>query len=379
VSPAAVEAQRRLEVRQAASGWRRAGAIDEATHTAIDAQFPDDRGRLGRVFRILAFIFSGIAVLGAFGLLLLGSAPTAPAAFFFGLVLWGLTELQVGPLRRSQGGIEAATGALSIVFLVCGLILSRHQDSTVLALSAATLLLACAAWRWEGSFWAGAGVFCFFGLLAQNSSPRLAWLAAGLLLVVPFARGCNAARLAPAHRRACQAALFVSILALYLSVNLASWDKRFIEGFYDAWPRPEPAMGLRPLAIVGTALVTIGLLAWGLIARRRLLLNLGLLGALASLATLRSYVSLGPPSLALIAGGAGAIGIALAVRRFLDSAPGQERGGFTAEPLFEDRSRWAEIAASAALSAKPRASTPEGAGFEGGGGSSGGGGASDSF
>ena len=45
-------------MRQAAAGWLRAGAIDAATRDKIVAAYPDDRSRLGPVFRVLVFGFT---------------------------------------------------------------------------------------------------------------------------------------------------------------------------------------------------------------------------------------------------------------------------------------------------------------------------------
>ena len=74
------------------------------------------------------------------------------------------------------------------------------------------------------------------------------------------------------------------------------------------------------------------------------------------------------------------MGLALAIRRLLDSGPAHERGGFTAEPLFGDPERRSalEIAAGVAvLSPAPR--PVERPGFEGGGGQFGGGGGTGTF
>jgi hypothetical protein len=106
------------------------------------------------------------------------------------------------------------------------------------------------------------------------------------------------------------------------------------------------------------------------------LLAAGALFTAASLVTLRQYHPVGPWWLSLVLGGAASLAVAVALRRWLESGPGRERLGLTADPLFEDR-RMVEMAQSAAtivaMSPGPRP-TPEGQ-FEGGGGRSGGGGA----
>jgi hypothetical protein len=97
---------------------------------------------------------------------------------------------------------------------------------------------------------------------------------------------------------------------------------------------------------------------------------------IASLVTLRLYLHLAPLSVALSIGGLAAIVLALFLRRWLDAGAGGERGGFTAEALFEDetRQRMAEAAVGVAQMTPPR---PEPS--LSGGGRSGGAGATGSF
>ena len=66
------EADRRYEVREAARGWQRAAAVDEETRKKIDAAYPDDRNRLGPVFRVLVFGFSLVVLQSALGIVGLG-------------------------------------------------------------------------------------------------------------------------------------------------------------------------------------------------------------------------------------------------------------------------------------------------------------------
>jgi hypothetical protein len=108
------EADRRFEVRRAARGWARAGAIDEKTRARVEESYPDDRSRLGPVFRVLVFGFAFMAVNSFFGTVVavLASAAEAAAALVvlvFGGALLAATDLLVGRMKRRQGGIEAAT------------------------------------------------------------------------------------------------------------------------------------------------------------------------------------------------------------------------------------------------------------------------------
>jgi MFS family permease len=386
-------ADRRYEVREAARGWHRAAAIDEETRNKIDAAYPDDRNRLGPVFRVLVFGFSLVVLQSAMGIVALvfaaaGESAAAAVFLLFGFGLAALTEVQLGSLKRRQGGTEAATAFLAVV-LIIGTTLwlihsaARPGDRVILdtALILSALVLAAAAWRWGYSIFAVASSICVFVLLARSPFGRLTWMVLPLVLAPSLLRAADSARLAPPHRRSCEAIALVSLVCLYLAVHLGSWDLGVVEtlnGFFGRIERPPSPM--RAFCAVATALVPLLTVAWGIAARRRSLLGLGFVGILASLVTLRVYVHVAPLWVALIAGGGVAIGLAALVRRYLDSGPEHERHGFTAEAVFTDpEGRSAlEVAASVATFTPAARPTPP-PGFEGGGGRSGGGGASGEY
>jgi hypothetical protein len=385
----AAEAERRLAVREAARGWERAGAIDPPTRERIDAAYPDDRSRLGPVFRLLVFGFATLVVNALFGIVGLavasvGARAASAVLITFGILLAAATELQVGSLRRTQGGTEAATAFLAACYLTGGLISllapRLHDDATInLALLTVALVFGLAAYRWGYTLFAAAAAAAIFLLVARSSLGRLAWIAAPVAMAPALLRASDLARLAPAHRRCLQAAAVVSLVFLYLGVHIGSWDVALVERVGDFRAAGHREHAARPLFVLSTALVPAIVVAWGIRSRRRLLVNAGLISVLASVVTLRAYVHVAPLWMALVAGGAAAFGLALALRRYLDSGPGRERHGFTAEPLFTDPERRSalEVAASVA-SLSPEARRVD-AGYEGGGGRSGGGGATDSF
>jgi len=172
----------------------------------------------------------------------------------------------------------------------------------------------------------------------------------------------------------------VCLVFLYLAVHLGSWDVGLVEALTGEGRASRAPAPFRPIFAMATALVPVLTLAWGIGAHRRLLISLGLVGLLVSIVTLRFYVHVAPLWAALLVGGASALGLALALRRYLDAGPGHARHGFTAEPLFADPERRSalEVAASVA-SLSPAARAVERPGFQGGGGRSGGGGATGNF
>jgi hypothetical protein len=385
---------RHQEVRSAARGWQRAGAIPEATRVAIDAAYPDDRARLGPVFRVLVFAFTFLIANAVFGLV----AVVLSRAFnrsggvllvMFGLLFLGATEFQIGTLRRREGGTEAATGFLALVYLTLGLVWiasdSIHGSDGIanFALAVMVLLFALAGLWWGYELFVAVAGVAAFALVARGPFGRLWWMVLPLVLAPVLVRASEVVALAPAHRRSCQVLTAIALVFLYLAVHLGSWDAGLVETIRTArhWGSADNS-SVRPFFIVTTALVPFFVLAWGMISRRRMLLNLGLVGLLASLATLRQYVHVAPAWVVLLAGGGATVGLALALRRFLHAGVAHERHGFTAEPLFSDPERrhaLEVVAGLVSLAPDARPVDVDKADFKGGGGRSGGAGASGAF
>ena len=392
MTPAAAEADRRREVREAARGWRRASAIDDATLAAVARAYPDDRVRLGPAFRGLAFVFTALALNAVFFFGMAVFRPNDEAligalAVAFGVALAVLTEVQVGALKRAQGGTESATAFVGLAYVIGGAALllfevvragERASLAGTFALAAAAL--AAAAWRWGMPVLAGLAGVCFFLLLAQGPVPRALWTFASAATIPLLVAASEDGRRAPAHRRGLQALVGLSIVAFYLCFHLGAWDSGAIESMRGGGHRLRES-ALRPAAILGTALVPAALVAFGAFSRRRLFLDLGLALGIASLITLRFYVHLAPLWVVLTVGGGAAIAAALGLRRFLASGHGGERAGFTSEPLFEDPARHRSLELAAALAAGPgaRAPGPDDRSLTPGGGRFGGGGASGEY
>jgi hypothetical protein len=383
-------ADRRHEVREAARAWREAGAIAPDALAAIEAAHPDDRRRLGPVFRVLVFGFTVVvvsAVFGLFGLAVSGEGGMATLLTFWGLVLVAATELQIGPGRRRQGGTEAATAFLGASYLLFGLAWSlsriagvRGDAALTTALALAVLVCGAAAWRWGYSVFAVAAAGAAFFLAARTPAGRLLWIVGGAACAWLFARAGDSSALAPAHRRACRAMALVSLVFLYAGIHLGSWDGQLVEQIAGGHRDARPNGALRTISAAATAIVPLAVLAWGVRSRRRWLIAAGTAGIAASLVTLRAYVHVAPVWVVLIGGGACALALAAALRRFLESGPERERRGLTAEPLFEKAGGDGALElAVGAVSFTPAARPAEAPALEPGGGRYGGGGASGSY
>jgi len=378
-------ADRGEDVRAAARAWNRAGAIDKRTLDAIRKQYPDDRSRVRPAFRVLLFLFTFVAAGSAFAVLALNEVPMGALLFLAALGSIVLTEVQIGELRRSSAGAEEATALLSFWFSVAALgwlVEDASGDFPWRFLSVAAAVLATvAAWRWGLSIFGALAAVCLFAALSFWYGARTWWVLAALALVFPLLSASVSPRLAPAHRRAADAALVTVLGALYLAVHLSSYDWWLLER--DFWyGSPEGSRPGRSFFIATTALLPLLLLAGGVFLRRPLLLRVGVVLGVASLVTLRFYVHVAPLWVVLLASGGAAVAIGMLLNRYLASGPRGERHRFTAEPLFgnESRAKAFDAGLGMALAPGPAPSgTPEEPGFEGAGGQFGGGGASGKY
>lgn len=219
--------------------------------------------------------------------------------------------------------------------------------------------------------------------MARFPPGRALWLVLGASLAAACAPLLDRPALAPSHRSGAAAVLALSLAAVYAAVNLYSLDHRIVESVSAArWSSQDaPAAAVRVLAAIATAVFPLFVLGWGIRARRTLLLDAGIVSAALSIATLCFYLHIAPLWAALSVAGCGLILLALGVHGWLARSPGRQRGGFTAEPLFEDKQRQQTLGALGALSLSPqaRSASPEQGRFTGGGGGFGGGGSSGTF
>jgi len=379
-----VRAERNGEVRQAAHSWREANAIDEAALSAIEALYSAAWPNPGLLWGVLLFFFVTFFV-GA----LLASVGILHQVEVTAFLLSGGLAFAADRLRPSASTVKAAAGGgaafWSVVCLLIGTaeaIGSGERTWTLLLLVGAAAF-AAGAWRWGyPAFAFFAGLF-FFLLLARFPPGRALWLVLGAALAAACAPFLDRPALAPSHRRGAAAVLAVSLAAVYAAVNLYAFDRRIVESVSSTgWSTPHsPAATVRFLAAIATAVFPLFVLGWGIRARRTLLLDAGIVSAVLSIATLRFYVHIAPLWAVLSVAGCGLILLPLGVHRWLAQSPGWQRGGFTAEPLFEDKERQQTLGALGALSLSPqaRSASPEPGRFSGGGGSFGGGGSSGTF
>ena len=243
MTPELGRADRAAAVRAAARSWQRAGIIDAAALAAVENGFPDDRVRVGPVFRALLFVFTVVGVSGALGFVAAGiggvggrGATLAVLSLVAGVTLLALTEFQVGALRRRQGGIEAATSLMAIALLLGAAAwflyeaghLGRALSVPALCVLAAGLT-GGAAWRWGYPLYAAVGTAAALAALAHLPAGRILWIVLPLAAAPALLRLSVSPRLPPAHRSSAMAVLLVALAGLYLAVHVGSWDRRIVE------------------------------------------------------------------------------------------------------------------------------------------------------
>jgi hypothetical protein len=380
------------EVRDSARGWKSAGAIDETTLGAIEAAYPDPRVRLHGFWRVLVFVLVSVIVNALYFFVQSGSSLFV-LSLVFGALLAGATEALRGS-RYSGTGADAATSFWTVTYLLvaAGDALFRghgmREQAAITAMIAVGVLVgAIAACRWGFWLYAACAAAAAFALIARAPYGRLSWILLGAAAMALLRPRLDTPALPPDLRRCAAAVFAVAGAAIYAAVNLFSVDQRLVEMIqgHGAGFEPSaapPSSSWRLLSKVATALLPVIYLAWGVRARRRILLALGLLTAALSAATLRYYVHLAPIWEVLAVCGAILIGAAIAIQRALRRRPRGEWRGLTAEPLYERErdgiSPLAALAAHAAGGAHP-ATARERGGLTTGGGEYGGGGATGSY
>ncbi|HEX6904698.1 MAG TPA: hypothetical protein VF789_33630 [Thermoanaerobaculia bacterium] len=398
MNAAAVRADRNEAIREAARAWQKAGAIDEPALKKIEAAYPDDRVRVGQVFRVLFFLFTLISAGGGFGFLLAlfdDDAVFGPFLLIFGVIFAIATDMLITLMRRREGGIEAALSLAAVICLIgfVGWVLFESlsledQAAVPILFLAAALLLSTAAWRWGYPIYAGAAAASLLGAAAALPYGRLIWLLLPLALAPWLTRWSESERLPPAHRDSWLGVLVAGLVGAYVAIHLGSVATELVEKIGGRWEyRASAVETLWFVSLAGRVLLpvmvllTIAYLAVGILKRKRPFLLVGLGTGVATVVAIVQYFQMEPLWAVLLGTGALLVAAIFVLRRYLESGTDRERRGFTTAPLFEDRERhlWLEAGAAAVTFAPEGRTLHEEPKFSGGGGSFGGGGSSSEF
>jgi MFS family permease len=389
--PEVVAWERAGQVRVAAQGWRRAGAIDDLTLRTIREAFPDPRLRPGMVWRVVTACVVAAVMLCALGAFSIASGMIELQALLFlfaGLALVATDLMEASP-RFARRGAAGATSFLGVGFVLAaaGLFLVDTvrvpiDDGLDMLLVIGLLACGASAWRWGSPVFAGLAAASLFLLLGRLPYGRAWWLLVGAALAAAAARRLDAAGWAPPHRLGAAVVLVIGVGAVYAAVNLYSLDHRVLEALsrFGAG-RPTGPPGLRIVAAIATAAGPLAVLGWGIRTRRTFLIDAGIVLLAVSFVTLRHYVHVAPTWVMLTLSGVLVVILALTLERALRRAPAGEIHGFTADPLFTDERRQYALQAipvAATLTPAPTGPAAEREGLAGDG-RFGGGGASERF
>lgn len=386
--------ERAAEVREAAQGWLRVGAIDERIGHAIREAFPDPCVTPSAVWRVLTACVVAAVILCTYEASSIAFRPGTIGhqilLFLFAGASLVAADLLEASSRFARRGAAGAASFLGVGFLIVGFGLflretmrMRFDGAIDAILIASVLAWAAGCRRWGSPLFAALSVLSLFLFLGRLPYGRVLWVLVGAALAGVAARRLDEASWAPSHRRAAAVLVVVGIVAAYAAVNVYSLDQHLLEdlGRFAA-RRIVPSRGLVVLSAFATAVVPPVVLVWGARSRRTFLLDTGIVLLALSLVTLRHYVHIAPLWVMLAVSGAALVILALTVERALRLAPAGDIAGFTADPLFSDERRQHALQAVPVVAAfTPAAPGPaaQEKDFTGGGGKFGGGGAGEKF
>lgn len=358
----------------------RGGFVREEEHARARSLFPDPGPRAGWLGRTLAALFLSTAI----GLLVVVLEDVAASdAQLAWLVCAGLivaTEAVLAVPRLAFSGAAGTTAFWAWFALGAGLLESLKKSGAAWEIALPVLVLAgaAAAWRWGVPVHALLSTGALFVWLARMPQGRLLWVIAALVLVPLLARRLDRPAV-PSHRHALAFAAGTAVCALFAALNVFAVREALVEKIGGRSSIPEAFW--EPAAWLAMLLLPAGVLAWGVLSRRRWALVLGAAFVALSGLTFRRYVHLAPAWALLVLSGAVVALLAAVLMRLLGRRG--EVAGFTDAALLTRPER-EEALTAVALVASQIASAPapareEGSRFTAGGGDSGGGGASDRY
>ena len=187
--------ERAAEVNEAAEGWRRVGAIDEATERAIREAYPDPCITPSAVWRVLTACVVGAIIVCALGAFAAAFRPNTAGyqvlLFLFAVACFAVTEMLEASPRFARRGAAGATSFLGLVCLLIGLGLffletvnMRLDYGLDALLIAAVVVWGVGAWRWGSPVLAALSAVSLFLLLGRATHGRLLWVLAGAALTL---------------------------------------------------------------------------------------------------------------------------------------------------------------------------------------------------
>lgn len=388
-----------IHIRKQARLWLRSGLISADQLQLIYDETDSHLHQTNLFFRLLFFAFTLICTGAAAGLLTwfmegTGKRILASLALSFSAVCFMLAEHLVKRRKLYRYGVEEALLMTGMVCLVISFLiftddyqLSHHVVSIVVCVLFAVIsgLIYFRAGYLYAAFISiiAAGVIPFqLSLSSVNERLLLLLILCGIFIFSLTGDKPDSEDFRKNRYANIQAGL---LIAIYLTVNLQApgmialllGDNQNIHFNPKLFP-----LHLYWLSYILTFIIPAASIIWGILSRKRCIMNAGLLTACATLATNKSY--LGMPRYAWDPAilGAVLIVVSLLLTRWLNRGSGKRRFGFTAEEILKPETsgvNLADIAAALTPGAMDpqQPQTPQEQFLEGGG--AGGGGVSRNF
>jgi hypothetical protein len=381
--------ERRIRLQANVRAWSRAGLLDAAQASMLDARLRTDLKQTNDLLRASLAFFTAIIVAATVGLLFvtLGVRTNVAAALLLllaALCCVVLAEYLSGPLHRYRYGAEEALAVCAVILAAASAIVAidtgpgtpRHLDLIVaLAVAAAG---GFAVYRRYGLVYAAIGAMICGALVpfALDLGPARARTCAAALLgaVVVAARAGHLRAGDDVRDDECATLQASACAGVYLTLNLQVADGFWIESVGRGW--------FYWATYAATWIIPAAALATAIREKDRALLTVGLAIALVTLATNKPYLGLDHQAWDPMLLGVLLVGVAAVVRRWLARGPGDERHGYTATRILQtDRDVLSAVANVSVAWPRDvdRPQTPNGtppSAFDGGRSGGGGGGAS---
>ncbi len=357
--------EQNIYIGREAETWHRSALIDGGQLFAVYKALDISLRRTNLFFRILFFIFTGLGVGAAVGLLVWimessGDAVVALVMLFCALVCYITAEGLVRKVRLYRHGLEEALAMASMILWLAGFLIAidnLNLEHWLVSVGACLILAASACLIYLRFGYLYAVVIGMISLCAIPFQFSLPHVTERLILLLML---CAALALwlyrdgkatLDFKKDRCTLILACLLAAVYLTVNLhvANLIGSFIEGAGAGHFRPEsfpPA--LYWASYVLTFLLPAVAIFAGIKSRRRPILNIGLAMAVATLTTNKSYLGFAryawdPAILGLVM-----VGLSLFLTRRLNAGPEKNRSGFTARAILKPEDHGMTLADAAA-------------------------------
>jgi hypothetical protein len=397
--------QETLRARQLLKDWLGEGFLTNQQYQVLQLETVSDLRTTNIFLRLVLFLFTVISVCCAAALFFVGSRPsnqtTGVLFLIFAALCYALAEVAVSQARLYRYGIEEALAVCSVAFLCLGIDglffsgipYSLRQDPARCLVPAAGAVFSLWIWRRFGFWYAflAAMIFAVFLPGYWTSSHAAQHVIVVLFYTIALA---GVAALRSRHRfdylnesySLVEAFLWLGIyLAINLQLSSLSLPAQWATGGIGAGHGPASEFS-RPF-YWGTWVLIWCLppivLARGIREKDRFVIAAGAITALLTLVTNKPYLTWPRHTWDAMILGLLLTTAAVLIRRWLSSAPGGIRHGFTAARLSGKDKQWLDVGSAGLGLLSPHSITPPpqpgGQDFRFGGGQTGGGGAGGDF